>query len=78
MSQDLYNKAVKWALEQPELQQVMWDAYVTYDTQIPVCLRPPIKDRRDSALLRGLIAWYLSHKTAQLYSFCIPFVEVEI
>ena len=33
MSQDIYDKAVKWVLEQPELQQVMWNTYVTYDTQ---------------------------------------------
>jgi len=32
-SEDIYDKAVKWALEQPDLQQLMYNTYVTYDTK---------------------------------------------
>jgi ubiquinone/menaquinone biosynthesis C-methylase UbiE len=31
-SEDLYDKAVRWALDQPHLQELMRNTYVTYDT----------------------------------------------
>lgn len=32
LTEDNYDKAIRWALEQPHLQKLMYNCYKTYDT----------------------------------------------